>query len=200
VLLKPHWGSWLVRGAYILMAYGLVAALWLVTAPPQHRLLVLPALVLAAGAAGYSAFLFGQAEGRDFWQSPLVLPHLIVAAILAGAASLVIVGVLMNASEVAVLSMGGFLALALVLHGALLFAELGVAHANTDVARAARLITRGAYRARFWGVTIVAGVLLAFVAIVFVPGGMVIGALLALTGLWVYEDLWVKAGQSVPLS
>ena len=200
VLLKPHWGSWLVRGAYILMTYGLVAALWLLTAPPQHRLLVLPALVLAAGAAGYSAFLFGQAEGRDFWQSPLLLPHLIVAAILGGAASLVIVGVLMNASEVAVLSMGGFLALALVVHGALLFAELGVAHANTDVARAARLITRGAYRARFWGVTIVAGVLLAFIAIVFVPGGMVIGALLALTGLWVYEDLWVKAGQSVPLS
>ena len=200
VLLKPHWGSWLVRGAYILMAYGLVAALWLLSAPPQHRLLVLPALVLAAGAAGYSAFLFGQAEGRDFWQSPLLLPHLIVAALLAGAASLVIVGVLTNASEVAVLSMAGSLALALVLHGALLFAELGVAHANTDVARAARLITRGAYRARFWGVTIVGGVLLAFVAIVFVPGGMVIGALLALAGLWVWEDLWVKAGQSVPLS
>ena len=200
VLLKPHWRSWLVRGAYILMAYGLVAALWLVTAPSQHRLLVLPALLLAAGAAGYSAFLFGQAEGRDFWQSPLLLPHLIVAALLAGAASLVIVGVVTNATEVAVLSMGGFLALALALHGALLFAELGVAHANTDVARAARLITRGAYRTRFWGVTIVGGVLLAFVAIVFVPGGMVIGALLALAGLWVYEDLWVKAGQSVPLS
>jgi hypothetical protein len=29
---------------------------------------------------------------------------------------------------------------------------------------------------------------------------MVVGALLALAGLWVYEDVWVKAGQSLPLS
>ena len=30
-----------------------------------------PRLLVAAASAGYSAFLFGQAEGRDFWQSPL---------------------------------------------------------------------------------------------------------------------------------
>ena len=200
VLIKGHWRSWLVRGAVILMAYGLVAALWLVTSPAQHRFLVLPALVLAVGAAGYSAFLFGQAEGRDFWQSPLLLPHLIVAAMLAGAASLVLVGTVIGAAEVAVLSMGGFLAVSLILHGSLMFAELGVTHANTDVARAARLLTHGGYRTRFFGGAVVAGVLLPFLSIVWLPGGMVIGALLALVGLWVYEDLWVKAGQSIPLS
>ena len=27
-----------------------------------------------------------------------------------------------------------------------------------------------------------------------------VAALLALTGLWIYEDVWVKAGQSIPLS
>ena len=200
VLIKGHWRSWLVRGAWILMAYGLVALLWLVTSPAQHRGLVVPAFVLALAAAGYSAYLFGQAEGRDFWQSPLLLPHLIVAAMLAGAASLVLVGTVMGAAEVAVLSMAGFLAVAVLLHGALMLAELGGRHANTDVTRAARLLTRGAYRARFWGVAVVAGVLLSFLAIILLPGGMVIGALLALAGLWVYEDLWVKAGQSVPLS
>ena len=200
VLLKGQWRSWLVRGAWILMAYGLVAALWLLMPPAQHRLLVLPALVLALGAAGYSAYLFGQAEGRDFWQSPLLLPHLLVAAMLAGAASLVLVGTLMGAAEVAVLSMGGFLAVAVLLHGGLMLAELGVSHTNTDVARAARLITRGGYRARFWSLAVVGGVVLPFVAIVLLPGGMVIAALLALLGLWVYEDVWVKAGQSIPLS
>jgi Fe-S-cluster-containing dehydrogenase component/formate-dependent nitrite reductase membrane component NrfD len=200
VLIKGHWASWLVRGAWILMAYGVVAALWLVTSPAQHRLLVLPALVLALAAAGYSAFLFGQAEGRDFWQSPLLLPHLVVAAMLAGAASLVLVGTLIGASDTAVLSMAGLLAIALLLHGGLMFAELGVSHVNMDVARAARLITHGGYRARFWGLSVVVGVLVPFVAIVWLPGGMVIGALLALAGLWVYEDIWVKAGQSIPLS
>ena len=81
-----------------------------------------------------------------------------------------------------------------------MLAELGVTHANTDVARAARLLTEGGYRNRFLGGAVIVGVLLPFVLIVSLPGGMVIGALLALAGLWVYEDLWVRAGQSIPLS
>jgi hypothetical protein len=27
-----------------------------------------------------------------------------------------------------------------------------------------------------------------------------LGAILALAGLWIYEDVWIKAGQSLPLS
>jgi Fe-S-cluster-containing dehydrogenase component/formate-dependent nitrite reductase membrane component NrfD len=198
VLLKGNPRSWLVWGAWILMAFGLIAALWLFTS--HHRLLLWPALLLAFAAAGYSAFLFGQAEGRDFWQSPLLLPHLMVAAMLAGAAALVLVGTVMDASESAILGMAGLLAVSLILHAVLLFAELGVSHASTDVARAARLITRGGYSGRFWGAVVVAGVVLPLLAILLAPGGFVVGAVLALGGLLVYEDIWVKAGQSIPLS
>jgi formate-dependent nitrite reductase membrane component NrfD len=205
VLLKGNPRSWLVWGAWILMAFGLVAALWLYTGTgpdvgADHRLLLWPALLLGFAAAGYSAFLFGQAEGRDFWQSPVLLPHLMVAAMLAGAAALVLVGTFMDASETAILGMAGLLAVSLILHAVLLFAELGVAHANSDVARAARLITRGGYAGRFWGGAVVAGIALPIAAILLAPGGMVVGAVLALAGLWVYEDIWVKAGQSIPLS
>ena len=42
--------------------------------------------LLAAGTAVYTAFLFGQAKGRDLWQSPLLAPHLVVQALCAGAA------------------------------------------------------------------------------------------------------------------
>jgi hypothetical protein len=28
----------------------------------------------------------------------------------------------------------------------------------------------------------------------------ILAALLALIGLWIFEDLWIKAGQAVPLS
>src|SRR5262249_59350151 len=80
ILLKPNPRSWLVWGAFILLAYGVVALAWLVVGSGGDigglRALALPAVLLAAAAAGYSAFLFGQAEGRDFWQSPLVLPQL----------------------------------------------------------------------------------------------------------------------------
>ena len=41
---------------------------------------------LAVGVACYTAFLFGQAEGRDLWQSPLLPVHLVVQAVMAGAA------------------------------------------------------------------------------------------------------------------
>jgi hypothetical protein len=110
------------------------------------------------------------------------------------------VGAAIDAAETAILGMAGLLALALVLHAVLLFAELGVSHANTDVATAARLITRGGYRGRFWAGAVVVGIVAPLVAIIVAPGGMVIGAVLALAGLWIYEDVWVRAGQSVPLS
>ena len=53
----------------------------------------LPVAALAAATAGYSAFLFGQAEGRDFWQSRLVLPHLVVSAFVAGCAALLLASI-----------------------------------------------------------------------------------------------------------
>ena len=46
-------------------------------------------LPFAIGAAVYTAFLFAQAEGRDLWQSPLLPFHLVQAAMMGGAALLV---------------------------------------------------------------------------------------------------------------
>ena len=37
--------------------------------------------MLAAATAGYTAFLFGQCEGRDLWQTPLLLPTLLAQAV-----------------------------------------------------------------------------------------------------------------------
>ena len=43
--------------------------------------------LLAAAVAGYTAFLFGQCEGRDLWQTPLLLPILLAQAVVAGGAA-----------------------------------------------------------------------------------------------------------------
>jgi len=85
-------------------------------------------------------------------------------------------------------------------HGLTLVAELGVPHANLDAARAASFITRGEWRTPFWGGVIAAGTVLPIVLVWPNPYSAVLGGALALAGLWIYEDLWVKAGQSVPLS
>src|SRR5712692_742056 len=89
---KPNPSSWLVWGGYILGLFGLIEAVWFAAALLGFfgvlRWLLIPAVLLGAASAGYSAFLFGQAEGRDFWQSQLMLPILLAQAVLAGAAAL----------------------------------------------------------------------------------------------------------------
>jgi formate-dependent nitrite reductase membrane component NrfD len=207
ILLKGNPRSWLVWGAWILMAYGLVAVVWLLGARAGAdallRALAVPTMVLAAGAAGYSALLFGQAEGRDFWQSPLLLPQLLLAALAAGAAALLMIGVVAGAPEPTLRRLVWILAGSLVGQATLLFAELGATHTNVDVARAARLVTRGHFRGAFWGGVVAAGVVAPLVLLGVCPAGGALVALagaLALVGLLIYEDVWIKAGQSVPLS
>ena len=204
LLRRPNRRSWLVWGTCILLAYGGAAALWLggglTGSLGLLRALALPTLALAAGAAGYSAFLFGQAEGRDFWQSPLLLPHLLVAALVAGAASLLVVGVAAGVDAEALWELAALLGVALLLEAVILGAELFGAHANLDVARAAGLITRGPWRGRFWWGVVAGGIALPILLLWYGPTTAAPGALLALGGLWLWEDLWVRAGQAIPLS
>ena len=165
------------------------------------RWLALPTLLLAAGAAGYSAFLFGQAEGRDFWQSPLLLPQLLVAALAAGAATLLVVGLFKGIDGRSLSWLAVTLVVALLLEGVLLFAELGGTHGNVDVARAARLITRGSLSTRFWAGVVGIGIVIPIVLIALsMVQAVLLARILALVGLWIYEDVWIKAGQSIPLS
>ncbi|HEV8585094.1 MAG TPA: 4Fe-4S dicluster domain-containing protein [Methylomirabilota bacterium] len=218
ILVKPNWRSWLVWGAWILIAFGAAAGAWLLAglygrAVPD--LVRLPVAALAVAAAGYSAFLFGQAEGRDFWQSPLVLPHLVVSSIVAGSAALLVASTLFPGHMPGAVSgrddlrvddvLAPLLFAALLVHGGLLLCEVLSRHPVRDAALAARLLTRGAYRRHFWGGVIVAGTLAPMVALILAAGNdslafTVLGAWLALGGLWLWEDLWVKAGQSIPLS
>jgi len=212
ILLKPNWRSWLVLGAWILMAFGVAGAVWLVAGATGRfdllHIVLMPSVLLALATAGYSAFLFGQAEGRDFWQSPLVLPHLIVAAVVAGAASLSVAAAVVPVQSVEAdpsATLWPLLFVALGAHGFLVGLEVFNRHAVHDATLAARLIGRGPYRGRFWiGVALVG--LVVPMALLIAGAAMdstalsTLSALLALAGLWIWEDLWVKAGQSVPLS
>jgi Fe-S-cluster-containing dehydrogenase component len=92
ILTRPNWRSWLVKGSVILMAFGLtvsatVALRWAGLGAAADAVRWVSA-VLALGVAGYTAYLFGQCEGRDLWQTPLLLPHLVVQALLCGFAVL----------------------------------------------------------------------------------------------------------------
>jgi Fe-S-cluster-containing dehydrogenase component/formate-dependent nitrite reductase membrane component NrfD len=198
LLLRPNRRSWLVLGAWILLAFGVVLGLFVLAAGAgaATALVVLagPLALLALGAAGYSAFLFAQAEGRDFWQSPLVLPHLLTSAVTAGAA-VALLAAPPSATARGLLLLGLGVSLLLVL------AECCTLHPSTDASAAARIITHGRLRGVFWGGVVVGGALVP--ALLLIPASGAAGALaglLALVGLYLWEDCWVRAGQAVPLS
>jgi Fe-S-cluster-containing dehydrogenase component/formate-dependent nitrite reductase membrane component NrfD len=204
ILFKPNGHSWLVWGTWILIVFGAVAALWLLGALTGHvgllRVLAIPAVLLAVGAAGYSAFLFGQADGRDFWQSPLLLPQLVAAAGVAGIAALVVAEFLGRGDPDRIGVLAGYLGVVLLAHAVLLLAELTAVHPSVEAGRAARLLTHGGLRWRFWGGAVVGGLVIPLALVWLTPAGTVAAAVLALAGLWLYEDLWVTAGQALPLS
>ena len=157
-------------------------------------ILALPLMLLALAAAGYSAFLFGQAEGRDFWQSPLVLPHLLASAVAAGAAAALLVTPPSAASRMLLL-------VGLGLNLLLILAECYTSHATAD-ARSARGPSPGAASAWSSGSASWRPAPLLPALLVIPDSGVTstLAAALALVGLYLWEDCWVRAGQIVPLS
>lgn len=199
--------SWLVKGAWILMANSAVVGLWwlggLIDSPQMLRWLAVPAVLGAAGTAGYTAFLFGQCEGRDLWQSPLLLPMLLAQTATAGGAAYLILDLFVNVPDTTAMRwvlLGGALAsLTLV---AMEITSKGSRH----VELALRAMTHGPYRNRF-RIGVVVGMIVPIVILATVLSTDVSGTVLsataglaALAGMFAYEDAYVRAGQSVPLS
>ncbi|HSD78070.1 MAG TPA: 4Fe-4S dicluster domain-containing protein, partial [Solirubrobacteraceae bacterium] len=92
IFTKPQWGSWLVRGAFVIAGFSAVLALHaaatLLGGEAPQRWLALAGLPLGALTAVYTGYLFAQARARDLWQDPLLVPHLLVQAAVLGAAAL----------------------------------------------------------------------------------------------------------------
>jgi Fe-S-cluster-containing dehydrogenase component/formate-dependent nitrite reductase membrane component NrfD len=203
LLTRPNTKSWLVKGAWILMAFtGVTAAILALRWLGQDgladglRWLNLP---LGLGAAGYTAYLFDQCEGRDLWQSRLLLPHLLVQALLCGAAGLLAAdplarfpgeGGAMRLGMVLMLATGGHLLLAL--------AEAFGRHSTDNATQAAaflksvRLAGVPAYHAGlFLGVVVTCALVVTLPGLAWIP---------ALTGLYLYKWAYVRAAQLPPLS
>jgi formate-dependent nitrite reductase membrane component NrfD len=203
VLLRPQWRSWLVRGAYALTAYGALISVWfvatLVGARSVADALVWPGVVLAVITAIYTAFLFAQAKGRDFWQNPLLSLHLLAHALLAGSAVWLIADTIL-ATEPARPARWSLMA-ALILSIVTLFAEILTTPPTADAHRALRWIIGRPMGRWFWLAGLAAGHVVPLLLLATaIPAFGALAAVLALAGLFVIEWLWVLAPQHVPLS
>ena len=182
ILTRPQWRSWLVRGGVILGAFSALVAVHIFWAPAALAFIGIP-LAIATGT--YTAFLFAQAKARDLWQSPLLLPQHLLACIVAGSATLLIVGRLDLAIPMAI---------ATAIHLMLIAAEVVTPHPTAHARLAVREMVRGKYRFAF-----AAGWMLQLLGIGFVQFGTV-AAIFILMGLLAYEHAHVGAAQQVPLA
>ncbi len=208
LITKPNFRSWLVWGTYILMIYGALATAWLACGYFIGSIpgaLPIVATIFAIGSACYSAFLFAQAKARDLWQSPVFIWHLLVQALIGGSAILIIAAAALSAGPATILTTARVLLAALAVGLVMILIELTLPAMSEDFRRAADLISRGELNFRFWvGVVLIGTILpLILLGVTLRTGGgapAAGAAMLALVGLWTFENLWIEAGQAVPLS
>jgi len=208
LITKGNWESWLVKGAYVLMFFAAVCGLWFVAGlaglEETLQILAIPAVLGALGTAGYTAFLFGQCEGRDLWQTPLLLPVLLAQAVTAGGAAYAVIDLFIDVPEPTAIRwvlLGGIAATA-----ALIAMEL-TSKGSRHVELAVHEMTNGAYAQQFWWGGVLVGLAVPAALVVIAIAGDISGPVLpaiggaaALIGMFAYEDSFVRAGQSVPLS
>ena len=188
ILTRPQWRSWLVRGGIILTAFAALLGVHLAwsflgSGPPKW--IAILGILVAIPAATYTAWLFAQAKARDLWQSPLLPPQHLVAAIVAGGAAL---------SLARVPFAGTITVIATAVHLMLIAAEVWMPHPTAHARLASREMTKGKFQIPF-----ITGVVMQLIGAGAIVTGIP-GALFVLGGLFFYERAHVGAGQSVPLA
>jgi formate-dependent nitrite reductase membrane component NrfD len=201
IFTRPQWKSWLVRGAFIILLYGLVLLLLFVAGATASNSLVSilwwPGIVLAGLTAIYTAFLLSQSKGRDLWQNALLPVHMFVQAILAGSATFILLSALIPLQEEALSTVQSILLGSALVYLALVISEGVMPHVTADAALAAKQMIKGRYRGFYWSGLIAGGIL----PVLFIGVDIdYLASFAALAGLMLYEHSYMQAGQSVPLS
>jgi Ni/Fe-hydrogenase subunit HybB-like protein len=179
--------------------------------------LMLAGIPLSILTAVYTAYLFAQAKARDMWQNPLLPPHLLVQALLLGAAVLLLtlaaVGdwlrpqtllVYISPRRLETNDLTLILAATSLVHLLMVWGEVSLTHPTAHARLAIHEMVHGRYRNDFWIGTLLSflGGLLPFLALVGLVSNSVGagGAPLALVGLMLFESAYVQSAQSVPLA
>lgn len=197
---RPNWKSWLVKGGIVLTAFcGLSALILLIgSLKPAGLVGYVEPLRWANAAvgflvAGYTAFLFKQCKGRDLWESPWLLPHLIVQAMMCG--SLIFMTVASPRSSLVEVFVASIL-----LHAFFLFREALSKHNTENGRQAARFLSE----VRVLGKSaIIASLQVPLLTIGLVTpyrSLILVGVFSGFLSLYLYEYAFVRAGQLPPLS
>lgn len=205
VLLRPQWNSWLVKGGYTITVFGLLVTIWgamtFFEIKTGETILLWITAFFAIMLAIYTAFLFAQAKGRDFWQSPSLALHMLVHSIMAGAAIFILV-TLFTETENWMSILKTTMIIALVVNLFTMITELTMTHPSTAAHTVVKMITKGRYKNLFWFVVVLIGNVLPLILMLIVPSAMmlIVSAVLVLIGIYATEKIWIEAPQRIPLA
>jgi Fe-S-cluster-containing dehydrogenase component/formate-dependent nitrite reductase membrane component NrfD len=206
VLLRPHWGSWLVKGGYTITIYGglltlLMAGLFFGW-ESLNEIATWITAVVAVIVAVYTAFLFGQAKGRDFWQSPTLAIHMLVHSFMAGAAALALVALITNDSLGWTDFLATVMAVGIGVNLLTMLVELTMTHPTVAAHEVVLMITKGRYATTFYLGAVLLGNIIPLVLLLMGGSQMMIAlsGLMVLAGIYFTEKIWVEAPQRISLS
>ena len=207
VLLRPHWGSWLVKGGYAITTYGglltaLGATLYFGWDALYTGLSWVTAIV-AAIVAIYTAFLFAQAKGRDFWQSPTLAIHMLVHSLMAGAAAFAIIALFIDATTDWMTYLRYLLYGTIAMNLVTMLFELTTTHPTVDAGRVSDMITKGQYSKLFYGGVVLLGNIIPVILLMMSANNPMLMATvgaLVLLGIYFTEHIWVEAPQRISLT
>jgi Fe-S-cluster-containing dehydrogenase component/formate-dependent nitrite reductase membrane component NrfD len=206
VLLRPQWGSWLVRGGYAITVFGGMVAFYALARFMQWGSLATVLLgagaVLAIIVSVYTAFLFAQAKGRDFWQNPMLALHMLVHTFMAGGAFFGIISLFITGGINWLPYLSTVMMVGIGINFITILLEIATPHPTEDARKTVEMIVKGRYRSMFWGGVLVIGNLLPLLALIFGGSGapvLAFAGIVVLAGIYLTERIWVEAPQRIPL-
>jgi Fe-S-cluster-containing dehydrogenase component/formate-dependent nitrite reductase membrane component NrfD len=213
ILLRPQWKSWVARGAFILVGFTAIAGLWWLIeaasymnwlsvdiAPTLRPIAAWTTLPLALFAVIYTAFLLGQAEGRDMWQSNLLPFQLFAQSMMVASGVLLIVNLFVSISADLHALIVKLFPASIAIN--LLFTLAGKfnSFASEVALLGYREMTNGKFRNHYWLGGIALGHVIPLMLMIAFAPALPVAVIATLVGLFFYEYAFVMAPQYIPNS
>ena len=209
IFLHPHWTSPITVGAWMAtVLVGLISLMVLATFIKKDEKLfdklLTPVVILAIPVTLYTAVLMGMSTGKELWQTPTELAQMMLAALLAGSATMLIIGgSLEDKAKRDLLAVLGISAMTMftIFMGEYFFGPMK----SDEVAVVLEAVKgHGEYKLMFWTAMSLGFLIPAFLAFFGIKnktnGFNVIASLSALVGLWLAKHVWLMIPQLIPMN
>ncbi|NWG33970.1 MAG: polysulfide reductase NrfD [Chloroflexi bacterium] len=213
ILLRPQWKSWVARGAFILVGFTAAAGLWwLLEGAAQAGILPLETVSavrtfaawivfpLALFTVIYTAFLLGQAEGRDMWQSNLLPFQLLSQSAMVASGVFIVLNLFVPFPESLSSLLFRLFPASIALNLLMTFAGRFNSFASEVALLGYREMTNGRFRNHYWWGGIALGHVVPLALLLAFSPLAPVAVACSVVGLFFYEYAFIMSPQYIPNS